>query len=358
LNVKDAIGKYLEHPPATWAGVTVRHLLTHTSGIADYQQLPDYDKTRRLFTDAESFIRRVKAEPMHFPPGRRFEYSNTNYILLGYIIESVSGKPYEAFLKERILQPLGMADTGYNHAEPIVRNRAAGYVWRRSLVNADFTDMENPFSSGGLYSTVEDLQRFVHALHGGKLLSKRSLEAMFDASGGEYGYGWYIGQWFGRKFAQHQGFIDGFRSILVHFPAEDICIVFLSNVENTRMGELTQTLAAIVLGEKYSLAEVGSPIDTVGGLAPVKVDPKVYDSYVGRYMLPMGMLTVTRDGDKLLVEFADEPGKTEVIPESETQFFIRGPAGVRVIFLKDANGRAAQAKVIVRGREFVGDRMP
>ncbi len=161
LKLDDPIGKYVDDAPKTWKKVTLHHLLTHTSGIFDFTSDPDLEKLMSRPETLRSLIARFKDKPVNFPPGEKFAYCNSGYVLLGAVIEKVSGMSYEAFLRKSIFEPLGMKDTGYDHTETILPNRAAGYERvGDGLKNADYIHMSQPFSAGALYSTVEDLARW------------------------------------------------------------------------------------------------------------------------------------------------------------------------------------------------------
>jgi hypothetical protein len=131
----------------------------------------------------------------------------------------------------------------------------------------------------------------------------------------------------------------------------------LSNIENASLGEVAQNLAAIALGEKYDLSAIRSPIEQIPIETTVKVDSDIYDAYVGQYDLPMGVFTITREGDKLMGQAAGEPSKAELLPQSATQFFIRGPGEVQVTFVTNNNGQVTHINVLVRGREFQGKKI-
>ena len=329
LKVEDPICKYVPDCPSAWQPITIHHLLTHTSGIPDLTAVPNFRKTATLPSTVLETIARFKNKPLEFNPGERYSYSNSGYILLGYIIEIVSGKSYAAFLRETIFTPLLMTDTGYDNYDLVLRHRASGYARRdESLVNAPYIDMSIPFAAGGLYSTVENLYLWDQALYTQKLLSEKSLAGMFTPLKGGYGYGWHIDRQFDRNSVSHGGGINGFSTNLVRFPGDKICIIVLSNVEMTPVGPISRDLAAIVFGEKYQLPTMR---------VAIKVDPKIYDAYVGRYDRGGDrFLTITREGDRLMGEAVGR--KSELFPESETQFFLK-VADTQVTFVKDEKGK-------------------
>jgi hypothetical protein len=201
---------------------------------------------------------------------------------------------------------------------------------------------------------VEDLYRFEQALHTEKLLKKTTLDSMFTPFQGDYGYGWKVGRQFNRRVISHDGIFDGFRTSIVRFPDDRACVIVLSNIENARLNEITRFLAAIVLGEPYDLEDLPSPVTRPKVGNTVQVDPNLYDAYAGRYDLPMGVFTVTREGDKLMGHAAGEPSKAELVPLSPTRFAIPGPGEVEVTFVSGEGGRVTHMNLSFQGRQFQG----
>ncbi len=250
LDVHRAIKTYLSDCPEAWDAITVHHLLTHTSGIPDYARLPGRERRIREPTTPDALIALFRDRPLEFKPGERFAYSNSGYALLGRIIERVSGKAYAEFLSEQIFTPLGMKDSGYDDARPVLKGRAAGYTrGPRGLENAPYLDMTNPFAAGGLYSTVDDLLKWDRALAANRLLSQKSQEAMFTPFLQDYGYGWRIVPTFDRPMVAHAGAINGFASHIRRYPEDGVCIIVLSNVGGAPVVEIGGELAAIVFGK-------------------------------------------------------------------------------------------------------------
>jgi CubicO group peptidase (beta-lactamase class C family) len=195
----------------------------------------------------------VAAKPLEFTPGTKWAYSNTGYILLGMTIEKTSGHSYADFLNRNIFGPLGMAHSGYDRAEDIVKERASGYEIKEGhIVNADFIDMRVPYAAGGIYSTIEDMYRWNEALaHEGRLLSADSLKQMFTPypetayQGQHYGYGVVISELkFGKLLYYHGGGVDGFSSSIQRYPKERVCIVVLTNVGSLKPWELGDHIAS------------------------------------------------------------------------------------------------------------------
>jgi CubicO group peptidase (beta-lactamase class C family) len=256
LKVQDPISRYLTGLPEAWRSITIHQLLTHTSGIPNYTDSSQLKKINRTGATPQEMITLVADKPLDFKPGSRWHYTNTGYILLGMMIEKISGQPYADFMKHNIFEPLGMMNSGYDRATDILKERASGYQIQGGLANADFIDMTIPYAAGGIYSTVEDLYRFNEALaQQGKLLSADSLKEMFTEypeatyQGQNYGYGVVISrQKFGKLLYYHGGGVEGFSSSIQRYPDERVCIVVLSNLSSFKPWELGDHIAADLFG--------------------------------------------------------------------------------------------------------------
>lgn len=335
LSVTDPICKYFTDCPSAWSEVTIHHLLSHTGGIPNFTSFPDYQKTMMIPVTVESLIARFKDKTLDFKPGEKWSYSNSGYELLGYIIEKASGQGYEQFLQANIFGPLRMTASGYDHYERIIKQRATGYSRQgNNLVNSAYLDMTIPYAAGSLYSTVEDLYLWEQSLLGGKLLAPKSLEAMLTPVKNDYAYGLTVNQQLNRKVVSHGGGINGFSTFLAHFPDDKLTIVVLRNSDGgtPAPGAISRDLAAIVFGEKYEI-----PREHVA----IKVDPKIFDAYVGQYELaPNVIFTITREGDRLIAQLTGQ-GKLELHPESETKFFIT-EVDAQITFVKDSQRQVTQ----------------
>jgi CubicO group peptidase (beta-lactamase class C family) len=253
IKVQDSVCKYVPECPPAWAEVTLHHLLTHTSGIPDLLSFPDFQQTMALPSPVARTVERFKIKPLEFKPGEKFKYSNSGYVLLGHIIERVTGQTYEAFLKENIFESLKMLNTGTDHNDMIIKNRAAGYIKRNDAIfNAPYIDMSIPTGGGSLYSTVEDLFLWDQALYAEELLTKDSYEAMFKSYatadwGDGAAYGWFIGK--DKSNHRYMGFlggINGFAAQIMRYPDQKVFLVVLSNFSFAPVTDIEHELAAIV----------------------------------------------------------------------------------------------------------------
>lgn len=255
LKTSDPICKYLDNCPAAWQPVTIRNLLTHTSGIPNYSSLPDWD-TKHTFLPytLTEFIDLFRSLPLQFAPGEKHKYSNSGYILLGQIIEKTSGKKYTEFVRENIFTPLQMKNTGFEDSREILPNRAAGYDWSLgTFLNTRYTYMKNSLPDGAVYSTTEDMLRWDQALYTEKLVTKKSMDEIFTPFLSEYAYGWRRPKRFNREIIEHSGSINGFSAYILRSPADRLTVIVLSNSDKTSGGKAGVNLTAIALGESYKV---------------------------------------------------------------------------------------------------------
>jgi CubicO group peptidase (beta-lactamase class C family) len=240
LQVEDPLSKYLADVPPAWSGITLHHLLTHTSGIPDLVLFPDYPTLRTQPSPPEKTYLLLRTKPLDFAPGQKFQYSNSGYVVLALVIERLTGKSYDAFMQERIFGPLALNDTGNDAHRPLLKNRADGYVpltpgtppdpaTRVVYRNADFIDMSVPTGGGSMYSTTGDLRRWVNALFGGQLLSPASLAQMTTPHVGGYGYGLFVQDRAGVQRISHGGSVHGFLSTMTYYRESDVLVIVLSN---------------------------------------------------------------------------------------------------------------------------------
>ena len=213
LSIDDPIAKYIPDVPAAWQPITLRHLLNHTSGIPAFTSWPDYEILKRSPLELEKGLKRLREQPLEFAPGEKYSYSNSGYLLLGHIIEKVTGQNYGDFVHGQILVPLGLADTDADSNTAIITRRASGYVLANGrLQNAPYINMEVPHAAGSLYSTTHDLLHWTEALMGGRLISTASLTKMTTPGKGDYGLGLVVRTVSDRKVIEHGGGIEGFNT--------------------------------------------------------------------------------------------------------------------------------------------------
>jgi CubicO group peptidase (beta-lactamase class C family) len=234
LSVDDPISKYLKNTPPSWSKITIRNLLTHTSGIKTYTDLDGF--ALRLHLTQAQFIAKIGALPLDFQPGDEYSYCNTGFNLLGYIIENVSGQNYWDFLGEHILKPQGMNATTSRDPRVIVPNRADGYEQTAdgALINRDY-DLTALFSAGSIVSTIGDMAKWDAALNTGKILSAASKQEMWtpmklnDGSLHHYGFAWGLTPLEGHRRISHTGETSGFNASFARFPDDKLSVIVLCN---------------------------------------------------------------------------------------------------------------------------------
>ncbi len=257
LRLDDSISRFVPHCPSNWSGIKIRHLLGHTSGITNFTDLPDYVSTMMLSSSPEKTIQRFRDQPLGFEPGKRFAYSNSGYVLLGYIVERASGQSYEQYVEEALFKPVGMTNSGYDHHETILAHRAAGYSRKGDTwVNSAYIDMSIPYAAGGLYSTVEDFFLWYQCWRERRILSASSWTAMTTAGEWNYGFGIWISEHFRRtkqKVFEHGGHVSGFATSMKYFPEADLFIAVFANCDSACTGEVAENLAAIAFDMPVTL---------------------------------------------------------------------------------------------------------
>lgn len=321
LSLEDPIQKYIPTFPNNGNSITIEHLLTHTAGIKDYYSMthPDPNALRRDFKPIE-IINFFKDEPLEFDPGIKSSYTNSGYFLLGYIIEVVSGLPYEKFIQENIFEPVGMKNSYYGDYAKVIPNRANSYSEKEGVFeNGEFISMSVPYAAGALLSTVEDLYLWHSALFSNELLSKDQLAKSFtayllnDGTKGDFGYGWFVDyvQVNGSPTLAHSGGISGFNSLIMYLPKEDILVLTLSNFREAKVEEITTQVAALATGNKST----NEP----------QISYELLNAYKGKYAMSSDTMRIAEIKElegKLIIEVRNE-WKAELTPVSDSIFNVK-----------------------------------
>lgn len=313
LKVEDPVKKYLPDAPAAWDRITIYNLLTHTSGIPNFTSFPEYKKIEPFATTPEQVVAMFRDKPLDFQPGEKWSYSNSGYLLLGYLIEKISGESYEKFLQDNIFTPLDMLDSGYDSNSAVIARRASGYApSANGPVNAGFIHMSIPHAAGALYSTTGDLLRWEQGLFGGKVLSSASLKKMTTPFKNDYAFGLGVTKQNGREMISHNGGIEGFNTFLGYYPDDHITVVVLANLNGQAPDQLGPKLGALAHGDAVTLSgerkEISLPRETLAKLA-------------GTYeMAPNVILAITLAGDQLMAQLTGQ-AKLAIFPESAASFF-------------------------------------
>jgi CubicO group peptidase (beta-lactamase class C family) len=302
LKTDDLVKKYLPDAPAAWDKITIYNLLTHTSGISnDAAKYEPGPPDRLVFRD----------RPLDFQPGEQWAYTNLGYLVLGYLLERVSGQTYADFVRENIFKPLGMNDSGSDSNVAIIPHRASGY-WPGAdgLENAERTNLSIALSAGGLYSTTEDLLRWEEGLFAGKILTTTSLRKMTTPFKSDYACGLHVNRVNGRPVIAHDGNNIGFNADMAYYPEEKVALIVLANQNGTVTGKMTMELAAVMHGETVS---VSVPKE-------IALPDEVLSRYAGTYEFPGYSLVIIPERSHLIARF-DDGSTIPFFAASETKFF-------------------------------------
>ncbi|HEX4603904.1 MAG TPA: serine hydrolase [Candidatus Angelobacter sp.] len=348
LKTDDLVKKYVPDAPAAWDKITIFHVLTHTSGIPSFTGFPDYRKREAETMTPQQLVDWFRDKPLDFEPGTKWNYSNSGYVLLGYLIEKISGQSYAGFVQQNIFTPLGMKDSGYDSNSAIIERRAAGYApGKNGPENAGFVNMTIPLSAGGLYSTTEDLLRWEQGLFGGKLLSTASLAKMTTPFKQDYAFGLGVSTQDGHKAITHDGGIEGFNTSLIYYPDDKLVVAVLANVNGPGAGQIASSLGKVAHGEKVVLPSERKEIT---------LPPQTLQKYAGTYELTFPNLTVpfviTLEDGKLLAQLGQQ-SKFPVFAESETLFFYKA-VDAQIEFGMDQKGDIASLVLHQNGRDTKG----
>lgn len=326
LSLDDEITKYLPDYPEQGHHVLIRHLLNHTSGIRSYTSLgPEWTSKIRLDLPHDSLVALFATKPFDFAPGDEWRYDNSGYYLLGMILERVSGERYGTYLQEHIFDPLGLKSTYYCDVSPILPHRAQGYETQRGVLrNADYLSMSQPFAAGSLCSTTGDLATWTAALSGGRVVSATSYARMSTPdtlnSGKrlDYGYGLGTGALGSHKLVSHSGGINGFLSVLNHFPQDSLIVVVLTNTEAGSPDEVARKIERRLLNIPTAVVK-----DLAVNAADLSAYLGAYAKDANRFQIVARagkVALVSPDGDSTSLAFQ---GNDQFIDPKNPEFAVR-----------------------------------
>lgn len=374
LKLDGRVGDYLpDYPSAAGRALTLHQLLTHTAGLPDYTAQPAFAAVSTTPQTPAQLVALFAGLPLEFVPGTQYKYSNSNYVLLGAIIEKVTGQPYAQVFEARIARPARLRATAYAPAEPADARRAAGYrATPAGLAPAQPLHLSVPYAAGAITSTVADLYRWSQALTGTRVLSAASQRLLFTPAKENYAYGWIVFQArIGNapdtvQVQEHNGAVNGFASYLVRVPQRRQCIVLLDNHSNRAgLAELRRGLLRIINHQAAtppSVAAAPAAAPVAPGAAPVApgaavaVPAAVLNTYVGVYELgPAFRITVRQRDSRLFVQ-ATGQSEFETDAASPVLFTLRGlPAQVE--FGKNEKGEVARLYLLQGGSRQTAPRV-
>jgi CubicO group peptidase (beta-lactamase class C family) len=344
LDLQDEITRYLPDYPTGGRKVTVEHLITHTSGIKSYTSMPEWLPLWRKDLTLEELINVFKDQPFDFEPGEKFDYNNSGYVLLGAIIEKISGLSYAEFVQKNIFEPLGMAHTQYDQTAKIIPGRVAGYsAGNDGPVNTAYLSMTHPHAAGALLSSVDDLALWDAALLANTLLKPETLEKAYqpftlkNGNSTGYGFGWAISSHEGLRLIEHGGGINGYTCGGIRVPSEKVYVAVLTNFDahKTAPDHVAFKLAAIACGR------------SAADPTPIELSEEALDVYLGVYQISEGEdRIITREGKQL---FMQRTGglRSEIFACDVDTFFIKDSRD-RFYFVREESGKVTAIKAVRR----------
>lgn len=359
LKITDPLSEYMSDAPMAWNKVNIFHLLNHTSGIPNYTRFPNFAAFTTSAKTPEQQIAYFRDKPLEFEPGSNFEYSNSGYVLLGYLIEKITGQSYEDFMVSQIFKPLGMNDSGYDNNADVISSRASGYrVGESGIMNAEYLDMSIPYSAGSLYSTTHDLLRWQNALFGRKILSASSLDKILKPFMNHYGLGVIIQSLEGHQAVLHAGGTSGFNTYMIYSPVDELIIIVLANLFALgfvaqdlalKMIKLARGHAVILPSERIAVAVSSETLTEFVGTYHV-------NPYVGSYGLTeLKRIEITLKNDGLMMHVENEP----LIPlfAESPQFFYGKIPDIQIEFFKNTRGEVTHLLLQQDGECSSGERV-
>lgn len=346
LSVEDEITKFIPDYPTQDKTITVHHLLNHTSGIKSYTNMPSFMEFARTDMTPTVLMGRFKNEQMEFDPGTQFNYNNSGYIVLGHIIEVVSGQSYEDFIQTNIFDKVGKDNSYYGSMTRLIPNRARGYSKTETgYRNADYLSLTLPYAAGSIMSTTADLLKWQNAISANTLIKKSSLEKATNGStldSGEeitYGYGWYIGNINGSASVEHDGGIFGYSSSGIFLPEENVYVIGLSNCDCGDVGALVSNVAAMAIGKPFPKKKDA-----------IDLSESQLSKWVGAYEYEGTIRHVTLKNKQL---FSQREGSIsmEIYPMSATNFIFDGGNTSYDFFTENGN---RMVTMTVNGKEMIG----
>ncbi|MGC3947611.1 MAG: serine hydrolase domain-containing protein [Chryseolinea sp.] len=319
LSYSDMLSKFVPGFPSG-DSISIAHLLLHQSGISDI----DYDRYALDRLSSDELLATLKSKPLYFKPGTNFRYSNSGYFILAHIIEKVSGQSYENFLADNIFRPLRMVNSGVDRAQLIIPSKATGYgigTGATGIAQAAWMDIDMAKGSGSVYSTAEDLMKWLRAINSSKL---------FDMGELPYPFGWGVRQHFtNRKCILQSGFLSGYSSFISYYPAEGLYVVALSNISSNFNEQAGQDLAAIYFKEKYTMPDER--------ISQIQFNA---DQYTGKFQWPgyKEFFIEKKDGG-INWRFIDERTGSPLAPISKDAFLLR-LMNTKILFHMDSDNRA------------------
>lgn len=353
LSLDDRLSKYFpDYPYAD--SISIENLLTHTSGVHDYVQNAEFmynEATKPV--DQKTMLSLFKDKKLDFQPGTNWKYSNSGYMLLGYIIEKITKMRYDQAIRTYIFKPLEMENSGFDYAHLNAPSKAIGYYsdsgkdYNKIAPVADSTVL---YAAGSIYSTVGDLYKWHEALNSNRLFSKATAEKMYNPNKfHNYGYGWAVDSLYNKRIVSHSGGFWGFRSNLARITDDNVCIILLNNTETPGLDNITKMILAILYKQPYTLPHAKHT---------VKLHEDQLKKYLGTYLIrePDLEVEIKLEAD-VLVAYPKQGPRAEMSATDATHFFLKEQEKFEITFEKAQNTNSYIMKITINGKTRTGQKM-
>ncbi len=339
LSLTDKLSKFYPSFPMG-DSITIENLLTHTSGIYNYNN--DFSMP---VNSEKSMLQFLRTQPLDFSPGTDWNYSNTGYFLLGFIIQKVTGLPYETAVRKFIFGPLKMTSSGFNYKALVDNKKTTGYtiLYNDTSNVATLYDNNELFAAGGIYSTTEDLHKFHVAMQTNKIINENLTSRAYTPFRNNYGYGWFIDSISGKRVISHSGGASGFRTNLIRIPEDDLCIILLCNSENSDVTAIKKKLLNLIFNQPYKLpVKINIPRDKLSKMQGVFSVAPSLSIYISE---KHGRLTAR----------PSMQSETLLLPEKENLFYVDAIDGY--IEFPENKGSYDTLRLIQNGESYTGIRI-
>ena len=365
LKLDDSICLYLDNCPDMWKPITIDQLIHHTSGIPDYEEplelgSPKYNAFMTQPGAMAQIVNDARSKPLDFKPGTKFNYSNTAYNILSYVVERAAGEPFAKYVTSTILKPAGMSHSGVNGVDK-PGALASGYTWpelgwEKVVGGAPLTDgyalrspdlpLTQPDGDAWLFTTLDDLYTWSKLMDGSKLVPPAEVAEVFKPEIDRYGFGWFTDSAFNRVRYRHTGGLPGRLTDFIKFPNDSVTIIIFINTDRARGSSVTRDLSSIVFGLPYDVPVRGKV---------VKLTPTQKAPLLGDYRTADGKLLAVSDDGTMLVAKLEGRYTAGLIALSPTDFYFPLGDG-RAIFTLDSTGKATQVNMRYSGVDHIAKR--
>lgn len=353
LSLQDKLSKYYPGYPKG-DSISIENLLTHTSGIFNYTNDNDFMyKEAGKHASEQKMLSVFMHKPLDFPPGKGWNYSNSGYALLGFIIEKVTGLSYYSAIRKYLFEPAGMSVSGFDFVGLSAEKKATGYysdAGKEYNKQAPLEDSSVVFAAGAIYSSIGDLYKWHHALQKNQIISKTSSAKAYTPFKQSYGYGWIIDTLYHKQIVSHSGGLPGYRSNFVRVIPDDICIILLNNTEIPGLKMITDNLLAVLYNQPYKI-----PVSKQA----IKLDNGILKQYVGRFEVENQNLIIEfKVENNTLIAYPVNGPRSVLAPLTETRFFDSEQEAIEISFEKNETGKFNKMVLDFNGQIRTAHRLP